>query len=259
MKVNELSKSDEKTLKGRKWGGYDPIENFLNKRGYQFIDGGVYANVYSKPNSKYVIKVSKQEDECYLAFANWASKQTNNPWLPKVKFLHTFNVKPEPPTGEWSEFPGHAPGTVFTYFITAIEKLVPLNNNMSKNWDKRHLPFLAWVVADRGLPMISEYEFDFERIYSKVYKRTHGVSPSKVNRQPGIVGATGSVSRVRSYDQQSFKYADHFKKTSKLPGTIRQINQLLPKQCQDDLHSGNVMFRPGTKQLVIIDPLSELT
>tara|TARA_R110000823_G_scaffold230090_4_gene357005 strand:+ start:253 stop:915 length:663 start_codon:yes stop_codon:yes gene_type:complete len=218
MRISELSKTDSKILQTRKWSGVQKVQSFLARQGYDYVDEGVYSIVFAKPRGKFVVKVSKKEDVCYLEFARWASAQKNNPWLPKIKFMKDFQVTTRD-------------GEKVTFLITAIEKLHTLKGGVISNirWTHHQLPLLLFLSQEMS------FGNQLQNAYTDLFKKTYG----------------RDINLTDEYEMSG-----KFKKNSMLPRTIDTIDELLSTDCRKDMHLGNIMLRPGTKQIVIIDPLA---
>ena len=105
--INEASTADEATLKNTKWESPKQIFAWLESNGFAKLGSGNFARVYSKPNDDRIVKASTEQDACWLQFAAWAMKQTNNPHVPKIHWIHQYSKK---------------------FFVTIIERLHPLDD-----------------------------------------------------------------------------------------------------------------------------------
>ena len=221
MRINEISKSDIKQFGSRGWRSPSAIRHFLAKEGYKELGSGAFGEAWAKPRSKFVIKISRREDECYLRFAHWAMKQKNNPYIPKIKFLKTYRGRAE-------EIDGSDDAKLF---ITAIERLNELREDYKLKdftWTHRQLPMLAWMSHT-----LQKGEFDNQFI--ETYKNTFpNVEPAQMVRD------------MRKYNEKF--------KSSKMARTYNEIRMMFATTCGMDLHLGNMMMRPGTKQIVFTDP-----
>jgi len=69
--------------------------NILSNQGFSVIGKGMFGTVYG--NDKYVAKIFKESDECFLEFINYAKARKGNPFLPrfsKVNSVYDENYGP---------------------------------------------------------------------------------------------------------------------------------------------------------------------
>lgn len=62
----------------------DDIDYYLQQKGFA-RHSGMYANVYARPDDKYVLKVFVKYDLAYLEFLRLAQQHQDNPHFPKIK------------------------------------------------------------------------------------------------------------------------------------------------------------------------------
>lgn len=219
MIIKEIDKNHKSSLITNNWKSYDDIINFLEKRGYKLIGSGFYSLVFAKPNSKYVIKLSKIYDGCYLKFVDYVLKQKRNPYLPKILFLRTYNDRNKR-----------------KLFVTAIEKLKRFYAIEKMNlWTVRDLPKLAWLslITRHVQPYFRE---EFWDIYRQIDNSSYIANRSEIIDQ----------------------YAKKFK-SSLMARTYEQIKKELVNSktgCGFDIHDNNIMYRPGKNELVFTDPIN---
>jgi hypothetical protein len=112
--LTEASIFDERTLKNTSWKNPTQIIKWLKANGFKKIGKGYYANVYAKPGHNRIVKISNQQDDCWISFAHWAMTKTNNKYLPKIPWIKRWQGKRE--------------GIPQEFFVTIIERLQPLTN-----------------------------------------------------------------------------------------------------------------------------------
>lgn len=223
MNINEISKQEKQKIDKIKTVSYYQVSDKLEKLGFREIDSGAYSSVYAKKNSKYVIKLSRNEDLCYLTFVEWVLKQKNNPYLPKIFMLKTYRDQ----NGK-------------KMVITAIEKLRRFkidsfsDDIVSINlWKKRHLPMLAFLSLNMKENTRYLFRNEFIKTYDSHFKITYDFDYTPIIKE----------------------YSKRFE-PSLMAKTINKIKTQLMGACEYDLHQGNIMYRPGKNELVIIDPLA---
>jgi hypothetical protein len=71
------------------------LKEWFRAQGYQMIGEGRFSVVFVRPGAETVVKVSKQDDRCWLAFAELAQQGQNNPSFPRITDLHRFKYNGE--------------------------------------------------------------------------------------------------------------------------------------------------------------------
>lgn len=201
----------------KKWKYPEDIRELLEKKGYKLLGDGAYSEVWGREQDSFVIKLSRNEDICYLKFAKWAMKQKNNPYVPKIYFLKTYKG--------WDDYDEKK----VELFVSAIEKLEDFTYELTKvKWTKKHIPFLIWACVKTNemrsykkelVKICSEYKIKLTKVFIK-------------------------------------KCYDNFNRT-KAGKTFNHIQSFVGKKCLLDLHSGNIMIRRDPIHIVFTDPLAE--
>ena len=114
--ITEASIFDERTLKNTNWTKPSHLIKWLEKHGFTELGHGSYAAVCAKPGHNRVVKVSTTQDDCWIAFAQYAQSKTNNPHLPKIPWIKRYQAD------------AIDSGIIEEFFVTIIERLKPLDD-----------------------------------------------------------------------------------------------------------------------------------
>lgn len=152
--LNEASIFDERTLINTEWKHPGRLAKWLKSNGFQELGAGSFSAVYIQPGYNRVIKVSKQQDECWIRFAKWSMQYTANRHLPNIKWMKVYG------SGE--------------FFIALIEKLVPFTAAHIKHMDIADIALLyaeeAFLEKDQSRAavkrLIDEEVLDEHNIFS---------------------------------------------------------------------------------------------
>lgn len=140
MQLNELRPSDAKLLV--KTDLTLPIEiiKYLESQGYEKLGEGQYAQVWGMPNSNAVIKVSTQQDKCWLRFVEFVHSE-KSPFLPKISRIKRWNYDGK------------------NYFIAFIERLKSLPYNSKWLNFALRVESLAVTYKNRFRPTEADLDF----------------------------------------------------------------------------------------------------
>lgn len=212
------------------WSGFKEIEEWLKTKGFKSRGYGTRSEVFSKAGSDKVVKVSFDEDECWLKFAKLAQKITS-PHLPKVFELKRYKNK----RGK-------------RMFVAIIEKLdsVPLEAVDWNAGDNKN--FLAWILFHG----IIEYNLlNHQKLLGPLGVNTPSVEGIEDNKQ--------FMDKAFDKIQQQLKpLADNFERsTAPLAQVLNKLKRSKGGDCFIDLQKGNVMYRKKTGDIVFVDPFAE--
>jgi hypothetical protein len=145
---------------------------------------------------------------------------TTNPAVPYIHWVHTYY------SDEGTEF-----------FIALIEKLEDFNRPaIAQTTD---LPGLAYLYLKHGFDMD-------DWVTTLILKRfeSEGILNDEIPEGDG--------------DKAIRKYLKNAKGGKTFVNTLISAKKYAYGGCTDDIHEGNIMYRPSNKKLVVIDPLADL-
>lgn len=209
-KLNELKFSQAREVKK---GQITPaaLDKKLESWGYKITGTGSYSEVWEKPDSNIVVKVStRKPDECWRQFTKLAKKYKNNKHFPKIGKLH------------WIEHRGKK------YFIAFMEKLQPVSILGSKTEMGLRDAFYEIHQA-----MVVHLDDNVKALL------LGGGDPENIDV------TEEDIQRVQELLPESLRKA------------IYTTYEEMPDNCLGDFHTGNLMVRPNTGDLVLIDPWME--
>ena len=94
MKLSDIVKDTGGTVIDRlyrtKFNSPQEVVKFLKTHGFKKLGGGLYSDVYGRPQDKYVVKISKYYDPCFLKYSEWMASQTDNPYVPHFEWYKTY-------------------------------------------------------------------------------------------------------------------------------------------------------------------------
>jgi hypothetical protein len=199
------------------------IEKFPadNLKGHNINVGeGAFASVFIKnDNDKFVLKVARKPDPCWVDYINYARK-SRSPHVPRVPSLKTWKFKG---TGDRSRtaIGGHEG----EYFLAMIERLHPLQTNYDKV-KKEDLGILCYLYTQN---LSRELEEAINKLAEKQILRPD------IHRM---------ADKFRMSGHPFIKVMDHL------------LEMLSLDDCDIDLHGWNTMIRLPERELVITDPTS---
>ncbi len=227
MKLSEILTEatifDENVLKNTAWKNPKELAVWLKQNGFKRLGQGAFASAYAKSGSNRIVKISTAEDNCWISFATWALKQTKNPYLPNIPWFKTYQSKGKK-------------GQILTFFVTIVEKLKPFNESIVDKIDDPVVLATLYVHTDAG----AEYRTSIGRRLNQL-----GV----LDKRDLIPGKLSH--RIDKATQYLKNHTNH-----KFLKTIMQVEKMTTKNCWNDMHTGNFMYRPATNTLVITDPLA---
>jgi hypothetical protein len=201
----------------------------LRKQGLKNVGKGQFAVVYGRSGSNRVVKVSKKEDYCWLKYAEWAMGQ-NNPHVPEIYHLESYQVSIEDQDTDLEM------GTVkvVSVFFAVMEKLKPFK--VKDINIKDNLPLLVYL---------SEY-VDGIDISDEVFARALGAKPESDNW-------------VSQYSDKFYEKLGKLERQGSRHPAVKLFTKVenMWERCAGDMHSGNLMIRPSTGEIVITDPIWE--
>ena len=215
--LDEATVQDEKVLLNTKWTRPKETETWLKANGFKKIGGGAFAGAWLKGGAKRIIKVARKPDPCFLNFAKWSVKQTNNPHLPDIPWIAEFTIQEGPNKGG-------------KFFIVPVEKLQPFKKAQMKE------------VKD---PVILGFLFVNRELWAEERKDVFRILRKELDLPETQAEATPKIKRFLGKN-----------KNHRWLKTLAQIKGAAGVDCIDDLHTSNMMWRPSNKKLVITDPLA---
>ena len=142
--VTEASIFDERTLKNTQWKSPNQTIRWLRKNGFKQIGRGWFAVVFAKAGHNRVVKISTAQDDCWIAFAQYAQTKTNNPHLPKIPWIKRYQ--------------GDRHGIAQEFFITIIERLDPLNDQTIPRITDKGVLFGIMLFANLDFSTVDSIE-----------------------------------------------------------------------------------------------------
>jgi hypothetical protein len=222
MRIDELNNKDPAM---GSWHAVWQVQAFLKKAGYKRLGKGLYSEAWAQPGDDSIIKISTQEDACWLRYAKWVMKQPANPHLPRITSLRTYKT----PNG--------------TLFVARVEKLAEvahyfekIEKQIGREKDPKKVGEMLWV----GMLAYDELShlLDSSNIVRSLARSNIVTLP-----QFTAMSTREIIARLLQSARQT-----------KLAQTVRQAHNYILKNtmCFADLHAGNVMMRGDT--IVIMDP-----
>lgn len=205
------------------------LVSWLFKEGYRLVDTekfpgnnnvgeGAFASVFIKnDNDKFVLKVARKPDPCWVDYINYARK-SRSPHVPRVPSFKTWKFK-----GSGDDRRKAVGGVEGEYFLAMIERLHPLKANYDKI-KKEDIGILSYLYFHAGTK-------DLEKVINKLSGRQL--------LRPDIL-----------------KMSDEFRDSNHpFIKAMDDLYKLAPEEtCGIDLHEWNIMVRLPERELVITDP-----
>ena len=205
------------------------LSGYMEERGLQYIGSGAFSTVYGRPGSNRVVKVSHKRDKCWYRFANWSMRQRNNPHVPIIYHLESYDI-----TAQGSDYYGKL-GRKLTVpiFFAVMERLNPFEiAKLDPNIDPSLVAyFSAHLDINVGNTRIQNV-VGMDRPNVERHKQGWGWGDPK-------------------YDEYEDKYWKKLRKSAKPAEEHPFVKSFKTveskwKSCAGDLHRGNLMLRPST-------------
>lgn len=224
-----------------KSGRFEQVGYWLASNGWKTDEAheGYYSKVYLNPQSNLVIKMLKQglamremdEMRCQLNWLRYANKNwQDNPHLPRVHYIQTAQEKDidHEDTGN-------------TGYLVVMERLEKARDPYAGMSDEDRDDFASMLsVHMHGEP--HEY-----MPYIEQPKDDWTMTPQEYE----LAHHSRLMGRGRSTYQRQLGGG----KYQQLAQALEAMDKMRRRfGCHGDLHSGNVMLRPGTNELVVNDP-----
>ncbi len=263
------------------------LKNQLEDAGWAKIDDGdtAYSHVYGKPGSPWVVKILKTSRigktstrfQCAMQWYRYCLKNwQSNPHLPRIPFVKTLRATAIGDDGQRKIAKGH-----FSY-VVMLERLELFNPAMYE-W-RREDPVDNAIMFSVMAAVDSLYgkwynEDDQQRAFTTLLRMfTEQELISLVNKYSrGFFGEHGGG----KHEQGSDGWFDSLTNAMLASGGWTEIGMMMSRGievaakqgnkmaiamlqihlssedngCEIDLHTGNVMVRPSTDELVITDPV----
>jgi hypothetical protein len=225
----------------------DVLSGYMEERGLNFIGSGAFSVVYGRPESDRVVKVSHKRDICWYRFADWAMRHQNNPHVPIIYHLESYSI-----TSQKQRYGGRlGRKQTVPIFFAVMERLEPYRSDkLNPNIDPS---LLAYFDKHFGINVGTTRLHDAMGGMDKPYhhKEKQGWRWNDPDFQ-------------KKYNKYERKYYTKLGQAAK-PGTkhpfvkaFREVERKW-KSCKGDLHAQNLMIRPSTGELVIVDPIADTT
>jgi hypothetical protein len=221
MRVDEVRKKDHAM---KNWKSVKQVQAFLKREGYKRLGKGAFAEAWSQHGSDTVIKISTQEDKCWLRYAKWAKQQQGNPHVPRIDMLKTYNTKDG------------------TLFIARVEKLKEIDDYFNK------------IMTRIGR------EDDPTEVGKMLWVGMLGYDTLQdLLRESNIMRSLANSSIKKEYfphvsTPEMIAHLLNGSRRTKLAQTVKKAHEYILRnpQCYEDLHAGNIMMRGNT--VVVMDP-----
>lgn len=224
IKLVEVTAADQQFLLSNQWKSPQEIQSWLQENGYKKIGSGAYSQAWEKPGANEIVKISLAEDRCWKVFINWSNKLKNNPHVPKK-------------IGAMKEYKGTRDGKPQKFIIAVIEKLAKLTPD--------------YVRKAQGANFLGLAELYYG---SYIRKPTHATIYNKAITD-AIDDRFEDMGLMDDPQVEKWLDANHLNPFSKALGTIYEMAERTG--CTYDFHDENLMVRPSTGDLVILDPLAD--
>lgn len=220
----EVTDADKQYLLSNDWESPQAIQSWLKENGYKKIGQGAYSEAWEKPGASEIVKISVAEDRCWKVFINWSNKLKNNPHVPKK-------------LGVLKEYRGTRDGKPQKFIIAVIEK-----------FDKLTPEYVRKAQGNNFIGLVELYYGSYIR------KPDHAVIYNQAIRD-AIEDRFDDMGLETNEQVEKWLDERHINPFSKALGTI--YNMAERTACTYDFHDDNLMVRPGTGDLVILDPLAD--
>lgn len=235
MFLTELNITQAKHLIKNKWHKYGEVGEYLTSNGYKLTGHGGYSQVWSHPNTNSVVKVSRKEDRCWLVFADYVRRNKNNPHLPKISRVIRYQSKKPNAIPSVDHIRDPSVDTHYqaysTLFIAFMEKLNPIKNQQYRPIEiMEELIYSYSELSDEFIASGCRFTEDF-------YESAKEYNSWREFRELAI--DIEHDNQYKSIFETLFDIKVAFQNTG----------------CKSDIHIGNVMVRPKTNEIVIMDPL----
>lgn len=250
-----------------KWSTMEQdILMWMKKNGFKQIGSGAYGSVFQHSSARdRIVKVTHDQDRCFLAYLRYVIKNQANPHVPRY-----YGAKQIPLTPDSREDGPESHISKRRRFFVILEVLsdlpeirdwhrkVPWGNSQQSYWN-----FCA-LIAMTMQRYSSEYLNEFGWVLPDIFNLLpfYGNSFSKELNHFDIQYKEGSrkaQAQIKNAVKELNKIGIAVIKQKKTPlgAAINDVYRIIPGYCTTDLHLGNVMIRPSDGQLVITDPYAE--
>lgn len=229
--LKEIS-SSYRDLANTKWKDPDAINDWMLKNEFNLIGTGSFARVYRKNKSRKVIKASKSADAVWLGYARWVLDACNI-YSPKIDWLLTFPFE----EGHKLHEPGEMPSDKNKFFVTSMEKLVPIKSN--------HIDLINDSVVAQLLYSRTDLYRKYRNLYPLMRKLINGPDEEESSNRRELI----------SEEVMAIEYNHPLVKLFEFLDGLQRDNA----KSSLDLHEYNIMWRPSTNTPVITDPLSDFS
>jgi len=208
----------ERKLRDTAWKSPQEAIRWMEKNNFQKLGSGAFAAAYAVPGHKRVVRLSLAADKCWTHFADWAMNITSNPHLPRIQWT------------KWYE--GTRKGKQQTFVLSIVERL--------ERFDAQAIAGTTDFIALVELYMSGNiFESTIEHMIEIRLER-EGFDPTTKRGRD----------KIELYRQRHQK--------SRFSSTLNAVHQMAMKTgCEYDFHNENLMYRPQTKNIVLIDPLAD--
>jgi hypothetical protein len=227
MRIDEVPSRDLMSFNLKNWKSVKQIQKFLQDRGYRRLGAGAFAEAWKSKSGDKIVKISTNEDMCWLNYVKWIQNQRPSRHLPKVHSFRTYDVK---------EY-----GQELTLFVAVLEVLqeiepyyLKLHKSIPQTTDMRDIAYYAWLT-----------EIGYTNWRSDAGRR--------IAKNPYVQKTKGLK------NMKPAELADYFHSRAQrtlLVQLARRAQHQIKGDCVPDLHMGNVMYRESDNSIVITDPVA---
>lgn len=227
MRIDEVPSRDVMSFNLKKWKSVQQIQKFLKDKGYHRLGAGAFAEAWKSKAGDKIVKISTNEDMCWLNYVKWIQQQRASKHLPKIYSFRTYNVKER--------------GQELTLFVAILEVLqeiepyyLKLQRSISSTPDMRDIAYYVWLT-----------EIGYTNWRSDAGRR--------IARNP-YVRKTKGLKNLKPAELADYFYTRA--QRTLLVQLARRAQHQIKGDCVPDLHMGNVMHRESDNTIVITDPVA---
>lgn len=207
MKLSELKLSDFKRIAKEKFDYPNKLIRFLKQNGYKLAGEGASSQVFIKPNSKIAIKISTENDICWLRYVDLVKKHPNKHFMKigKINQLDEFYIafierlhKVKLP----DNFAEYIDSWIDLNDPTQSDKIIP--SKIISNRTEQEIA-AEYKMADE---LIRKEAKEFEKEYPDLAKAIGLLLPLRDNKCSFDLGVFGSPENIMARDDGTFVIID---------------------------------------------------
>ena len=151
MRISELNLSGFKRIAKEKFGYPDEIIDFLLKNNYKLSGDGTFSQVYIKDGSNIAIKVSQENDTCWLKYVELIKKYPNKHFI-KIGKINRHDK----------------------FYIAFMEKLYPIDDDENEGAGNVYDWFTVFINNDGFDSFGDDGYYSDPEIQNRIMKFEHG-------------------------------------------------------------------------------------